>query len=896
MRILRRLAHWRRFGARNDELEEELTFHRGAIERELIAKGYSPADARDAARRAMGNETLMREDSRAVWIWPSLDALSQDARVTLRSLRRSPAFLAGVLLTFALGVGANAAMFSVIDRLLFRPPPLMHDPASVHRVYLYKLNDGVLRQTGGQFARHADIVRWTTSFSEAAAYSLRQLAVGVGQDAREMRVAAVSASFFGFFDATPALGRFFLASEDAPPAGTPVAVLSYPTWQQQFGGRRDVIGSSLQIGALSYTIVGVAPEGFAGLWALTPPAAFVPVATYAASQIGATWQTTYTSAFGLGTIVRRKPEVSVDAASADLTSAFIQSLRAEGTGEARSFDERLALLRPYAIAGSVIVERGPQPSNTAKVAVWLAGVAIVVLLIACANVANLLLARALGKRREIAVRMALGVSRSRLLSLLMTESMLLAALGSALGLVVAGWINAILSASFLPGTERPGVITDPRTLLFTGVVMLAVGIFTGMLPVWQARHLALTDDLKAGARTATGHRGRARGALLIVQCALSVVLLVGAGLFVRSLRNVDNVRLGFDADSVLVIEPRMRDVQLDSAQFLAMRLRLLSAATTVPGIRHASLQQSVPFGGLSIWPIWVAGVDSVRKFGRFEFNAVSPDYFATMGTRIVRGRGFEPGDGAGARRVIVIGASMGAVLWPGQDPLGRCVRIGNPPDTAPCRYVVGIAEDIHARGFGSQARNFYYYLPAAQWDQQEGGLFARTAGDPGTFIEPLRRRLQEEMPGTSYVTVTRLADLTETESRSWAMGATMFTAFGILALLLAAAGLYSVIAYGVTERRRELAVRMALGAAAGDVARLVVVQGVGLAMAGATAGALIALVGGRWIAPLLFNQSPRDPGIFAGVVAILLLVAVVASVVPAMRGARVDPNSALRAE
>jgi len=239
---------------------------------------------------------------------------------------------------------------------------------------------------------------------------------------------------------------------------------------------------------------------------------------------------------------------------------------------------------------------------------------------------------------------------------------------------------------------------------------------------------------------------------------------------------------------------------------------------------------------------------------------------------------------------------MGKVLWPGEDPLDKCVRIGIPPDTMPCRYVVGIAEDIHARGFGPQARNFYYYLPAAQWHQQEGGLFVRVAGDVRGAIEPLRRRLQEEMPGSSYVTVTRLGELVDTQSRSWVMGATVFTAFGALALVLAAVGLYSVIAYNVAQRRQELAVRVALGAAGGDIMRLVVGEGLRFAVIGATVGGVIALLVAPRIAPLLFNQSPRDPIVLATVTGTLLLVAIAASMIPAIQGARVDPNAALRAE
>jgi putative ABC transport system permease protein len=895
MRIFRRLAHWLRFGANNENLTEELTFHREAIERDLMSRGYSHAAARDAARRAMGNETLMREEARGVWIWPSLDAIWQDGKGTLRGLRRSPAFTAGVMLTFALGIGANAAMFSLIDRLMLRPPPLLRDAASVHRVYLYRTtNDGVEGTTGGQVARYADLARFTSSFSAVAGHALRRLALGVGQEAREVPVAVVSAGFFGFFNAPPRAGRYFTSDEDAPPTGASVAVLSYAAWQSRYAGRADAVGARIQIGAVVYTIVGIAPQGFVGLWPSTPPVAFIPVATFAGSVIGSDWPTTYTSSFGLGTLVRRRPGVTVDAASADLLQAFLRSIRAESGDQVRA-EERIAAIRPRAIAGPVLLERGPERSGVATVATWLGGVTVIVLLIACANVANLLLARSLNRRREIAVRLALGVSRVRLLSQMLTESMLLALAGSALGIVVAVWMSATLTASFLPGTERPPVASDPRTLAFVAIVTLAVGVFSGLLPMWQARRPTITAELKSGARTGTYHRSLTRSFLLVGQGALSLVLLVGAGLFVRSLRNVADVRLGFDADSVLMVETEMRDVTLDSVQGVALRRRLLAAATTVPGIEYASLRRSEPFGGMSAGPLHVAGIDSVWKFGRFERNAVSPDYFRTMGTRLLRGRGIESSDVAGAPRVMVIGASMGEVLWPGQDPLGKCVRIGR-VDTVPCTYVVGVAEDIQIRSFEAETRLFYYYLPAAQYEPDEGGLFVRTSGDPKQFIEPLRRRLQEEMPGSSYVTVERLGELVERESRSWMMGATAFSAFGALALLLAAVGLYSVIAYSVAQRRQELAVRVALGASASDVMRLVVGEGLRFAVSGVVVGGALALLAGRWIAPLLFDQSPRDPVVFGMVASALLVVAILASAIPAFRGARADPNLALRAE
>lgn len=893
MRLLRRLVHWLRFRANSADLAEEVAFHREAIERDLVARGHSAAAARDAARRAMGNETLMREDSRGVWLWPSLEAVWQDARVSLRGLRRSPAFTAGVMLTFALGVGVNAAMFSFLDRQMFRPPALLRDPASVNRVYLYRVREGVESEASGRYARHADIERWTTSFSSTAGFATDEMAVGTGQDARVRRVGIISASFFGFFDAPPAAGRYFTAAEDAPPVGAPVAVLSYATWQAQYGGQPAAIGSTLQIGAVVYRVIGVTPREFTGLWPLRPPVAYVPIASYAASEGPTAWATTYGWAFGMENMVRRKPGVSAAAATADLTHALERSFRAEGSGESPTTDQRIAQLRPRGLAGPLLLERGPERSNTARVATWLGGVTLIVLVIACANVASLLLARGLERRREVALRIALGVSKWRLMSQLIVESLLLAGGGGVLGLLLAGVLNTLLTAAFLPGTERTGV-ADPRTLMFIGAVTLMVGVATSLFPLLQARHLSLSSDLASGGRGGSIARSRTRAALLVLQGALSLVLLVGSSLFVRSLQNVRAVRVGFDADSVLVVDLAMRDVVLDSARTVALRRRLLESARTMPGVRHATLQLSEPFDGMTSWPIYVAGIDSTRKFGIFELNAVSPDYFRAMGTRLLRGRGIEGTDVAGSRRVMVVSAAMAGVLWPGQDPLGRCVRMWIAPSE--CTYVVGVAEDIHSQSIGPETRNFYYYLSAEQIRPDEGGLFVRPQGDALQLVEPLRRRLQAEMPGASYVTVSRLSSNLERATRSWVMGATVFTAFGVLALVLAAVGLYSVIAYNVAQRRQELAVRVALGAAAGDVVRLVVGEGLRFALAGAAVGVVIALLAAPRIAPLLFNQSARDPVVFGTVTGTLLAVAVVASLIPAIRSARVNPNAALRAD
>jgi putative ABC transport system permease protein len=292
MHLLKRIAYWLRRSENTADVTEEMAFHRALIEDRLVQEGMPPNDARAAARRAMGNETYMREASRAVWLWPSLEAAWQDATHTVRALRRTPTFAIGVTLTLALGIGANAAMFSLVDRLLFRPPARMIDPSSVHRVYLCRSSRGVESETGGQYARYRDLATYSTELSEVAAFSRKSLALGAGQDTRVESVGVVSANFFGFFDAPPALGRYFRPSEDTPEERAPVTVLSYDTWKTEFGGRTKVIGSVIQIDAATYTIIGVAADKFVGLWTFQPPAAYIPVSTYASTRPPRNWATT----------------------------------------------------------------------------------------------------------------------------------------------------------------------------------------------------------------------------------------------------------------------------------------------------------------------------------------------------------------------------------------------------------------------------------------------------------------------------------------------------------------------------------------------------------------------------------------------------------------------------
>lgn len=869
-----------------------------------MAKGMSPDDARREAERRFGDVQHTREsltsldreragrERRTEWFGNA----AQDIRYAARGLRKKPGFTLAVVLTLGLGIGANATMFGIVDQLLFRPPAQLPDPGAVNRIYLSRRDDGKdFTGSSMQYRRYEDLTNWTTSFSETAAFWNTKFAVGSGDASREMVVEAASASLWRLFGAKPVIGRFFANDEDRAPEGAPVAVLGYGFWQSKYGGRQDVLGAQLHLGRSELTIIGVAPKGFLGTSA-TPPAVFVPITRIAAeidagNRPGKRYFESYNMSW-LEMIARRKPGVSVKAASADLTNAYLRSYAAHRAMSPSLTPAEIA--NPRGIAASVVKERGPRPGQDTKVATWLVGVAAIVLIIACANVGNLLLARALRRRREIAVRLALGISRGRLLAQLLTESVLLAMLGGVAGMMIAQWGGGILRASLLPKIEQTNSFGDPRILAFTAVATLVAGLLTGIAPALQAGRSDLAATLKAGAREGTYSRSPLRTGLLVMQGALSVVLLVGAGLFVRSLHNVKSVRLGYDVGKVLYVNPEMRGAKLAKPEKVQLRKRLLDAARGLREVAQASRTITVPFYMTMEDDIFVTGIDSVNKLGDFTEQVGSPEYFETMGTRIIRGRPFAAADRDGAPRVMVVSQSMAKVIWKGRDAIGQCVRIG--ADTMPCTTVIGISEDIKHGSLGADDQGLNYYLPIDQTGQDQGGLFVRTRGSAVAQTEIVRRSLQKLMPGDSYVNVTPLDEIVNPEMRPWQLGATMFAVFGGLALLVAAVGLYSVIAYNVAQRMHEMGVRVALGAQTRDVVRIVVVEGVRVAVVAVVIGVGVSLLAGRWVAPLLFETSARDPLVYAGVGSLLIIIALAASLVPGIRAARVDPSVALRAD
>jgi predicted permease len=910
LRVIFRLPASRRRVER--EVSDELEFHIEMEMRELVARGLEPERARAEALRRFGDVREAREElsaidrgrvrreRRAEW-W---EAVVHDLRYAVRGLRAKPGFAAVVVLTLGLGIGANATMFGIVDRLLLRPPAYLRDPGATGRVYLTLAGGrgfdhpgaGVERTSDRtSYATYKDLRDGTRSFAQLAATFLSEVVVGEGASTREADAMYVSANFWSLFDARPVLGRFFGPDEDREPASEPVAVLGYDFWRSAFGGDTAAVGRPLRIGSVLYTVIGVAPRGFTGQ-ELTNVDIWVPITAAASTVVGPDYATTYNTSW-LQIVGRRRSGVTAEQTNADLTEAYRRSTLKSPNARP------LAEARPRAQLASVLQDRGPNSGESAKVATWLGGVSLLVLLIACANVANLLLARALRRQREIAVRVALGVSRARLLGQLLVESVLLAALGAIAGLVVAHWGGGVLRAVLLPEVAWSSSMLDLRTLGFVAVAALLAGILSGLAPALHASRPDLTLALKAGAREGAFQRSRTRTALLVIQAALSVVLLVGAGLFVRSLRNVRGIDLGFDAARVAYVHVDMRG---EGAAFsdtsrayqreqVALYARLGERLGSLPGIDHVGTTTALPFHTSYVRSLVVPGVDSVEALGPFYLAEVGGDYFGAMSTSILRGRALDDRDRAGAPLTAVVSASMARVLWPGRDALGQCIKVGQ--TTSPCSTVVGVAEDLH-RGSVRDDPGLQYYVAGAQAgrDYAPNGIVAAVHGDPAAMAGAIRRALQPLVPGAAYVQVRPLREIVDPQFRSWRLGATMFSAFGALALLISAVGLYGVIAYTVAQRTHELGVRIALGAQTGDVLRLVVLEGVRVAVAGVAVGLAVALGAGRFVAPLLFGVQPNDPGTLSGVAGVLLLVAAAASLVPAWRAAHVDPAAALRAE
>ncbi|MEX2271191.1 MAG: ABC transporter permease [Vicinamibacterales bacterium] len=888
----------------NRDIDAEIDFHLRELTEALMADGWDKPSARAEAARRYGNRrrhaAMMQRahqssEDRRLNVAAALGAAVQELRFAVRGLRRAPAFTLTAITTLALVAGANLTMFGIADGVIFKPLAYLRDPSAVHRVYWQWQNRG--RQaisSSTQFPRFLDLQRDTASFSGIAVFADRSVPIGEGTHAQQRRIAAVSASYFDFFEAAPVRGRFFTAVEDVIPRGADVAVLGHRFWRSAFGGR-EVIGDVLRIGDIRATIIGVAPEGFDGLNDGVPPAAFVPITTYAAST-GTDDSRTYFSAYKWGwvhVLVRRAPGVNIRTATADATRMF-RATWPRIVDDNRSLPD-LATADPRVILSAVRTGGGPAAGPNARTSLWLLAIAVIVLLIGCANVAGLSLIRAHGRRRDVRLKRALGISGTRLLMAALAEAAVLAVIAGGVSLVVAQVLRSAL-APILRSLQiaELSVFSDARTLIATGVLALIATCVIGLMSAMVLRRRDLAGALAGGARGGTSEGRRLRATLLAAQAMLSIVLLVGAGLFVRSLIAVNVSPLGYDPARVVLMNRVIPPGRFDATKQRVLRQELLRAAGPLPSVESVAWMSSAPFVSTSSTDVFVPGLQDANALGPFTFQATTEDYFRTMGTRILRGRRLTAEDRAGSPEVAVISEDMAQTLWPGRDAIGQCFYMRS--KDSPCRRVVGVAEDMVQSTLADGPR-LHYYVPIDQYPRAFGnGLIVKLRDDSDRVAEETRLALQRVMPAGSYLVSQRLAAIVASQRSSWRMGATVLGGFALLALLVAGVGLYGAVAHDIAQRRQDWAIRVALGADRRSIMTLVIGGSVRAVLAGVIPGLFIAAAFGNWVRPLLYRTSGVDPVSYIVAAGTMLGVAVVAGTVPAWRASRLDPSAALRSE
>lgn len=870
------------------DVDQELRFHFDACVSDLVAGGLSREEAQREARRRFGDveryrrsmERLDRARYRRHRVARWFDIVRQDVGYTLRGMRRSPGFTIGVATTVALGVGANTTMFGVIDRILLTPPPHIVKPSEIKRLYVQRVF--LSRTYISASLTYPDVQDWVNSevFAGVGTFAPRQLTLGRGTAAAQVRATFASASFFTVLGARPAFGRNMLPEDDVVGAEG-VALLGYEFWQRHFDGDEEVLGRVLSVGPSTVTVVGVLPKGFSGV-DLAPVDVWLPLHQLTSIARGQTSRGSYF----LNAVVRVRDENRVIAAGAEATRVH----RLARLDNASYDPEATVILAPLQAAN------GPRATDESQVARWLGAVAAIVLVIACANVANLLLARGTAKRREIAVRLSLGAGRARLVAQLLIESVVFAGMGGLGALAVAHWGTQLVGSLILPGAGWTDVVANPRVLAFTAIASVLTGLVAGVVPAIQSSRAVVTEALKESARGGSLRRSQMRSGFLVAQASLAVVLLVGAGLFVRSLSAIRAVDLGFDLEGVALVmletapgeplEPIERAYE-----------RAIERIELLPGVLSAGLTSAAPFRNSVSERLRVPGRDSIPRLpsGGPYFYAVSSGFLSTLDLQIAHGRGIQSRDVAGAPPVAVVNQSMARHIWPGEDPIGQCLLIGRgDPD---CTQVIGVVEDSR-RQLVLEEVELMYYLSRDQRVVQERtrGLVVRAALPMETMVPMLRQEIFSAAPNLRFVAVLPYEEIINPQYAAWRLGATMFSLFGVLAVVVAAVGLYAVLAFEIAQRAHEFGVRSALGAAPRRLVRMVVQHSVGLTMTGVAVGVSIAWLTARFVEPLLYATSPHDPSVFTVVAATLLFVALAASVVPALRATRVDPAAALRTE
>jgi len=810
-----------------------------------------------------------------------MGALAQDFRYGVRMLRRSPGFTAVAIVTLALGIGANTAIFSVVDAVLLRPLPF-HDPDRLVMVWEDATHVGFPRNTPAP-ANYLDWKAQNHTFDDLAALRSRSFNLTGEGDPEQLDARAVTANMFPLLGVKPALGRTFLEAEDQPGAPN-VAVVSYGLWQRRFGGEAALVGRPIHLNGEKYVVVGVMPAGFqfpekgTDVWT---PMAFT-------GEERAARNSHYLRVVG-----RLKPGVSLERAQVDMDT-IARRLQQDYPRSNTNVGALVITLREQMVGREI----------QSGLIVLLAAVGCV-LLIASANVANLLLARAAGRRREIAVRAALGAGKARLARQLLTEGLALAALGGVAGVLLAGWSFDFLSG-LVPGplAGAAAVGLNGKVLGFTALASLLAAVFFGVAPVLQAGRVDLREALQeGGGRGAAGARLRGPLALLVIsEVALAMVLLIGAGLLLQTFARLRGIDPGFRAGNLLTMTtalPRTKYAGLP--QRAAFYEQVLARVRSLPGVASAGFVSFLPLtqrGGTQGFVIEGRPEPPPGEVVETNFRIVTPDYLRTMGIPLRHGRHLEDRDDAETLPVVVVNEAMARRHWPGENALGKRFRLGGNESESPWLIIVGVAGDVRQMGLEVPGRAEMYvpYRQVAPFLFAPRDLAIRTAGDPLSLAAAVRREIwavDKEQPVSRVRTMEEILEIEVSQRR---FQTSLLTVFAALALLLAALGIYGVLAYGVTQRTGEIGVRLALGAGQSQVVRLVVGQGLQLAGLGVLLGLAASFAVTRLLDKLLFGVIPTDLGTFAAVTFGLLAIAALASYLPAQRAARVDPMTALRAQ
>jgi predicted permease len=887
------------------ETDDEIRAHLANRVDDLVARGMPRRQAEDEALRRFGPLDTSRAElivaarhrDRVLTMYDRLDALAHDARYALRQILRSPLLATTVIATFALGVGANATMFGLLDRLLLRPPAYIAAPERIVRVQweIRRPKQEPFTAASFSYPAYAAVRDRVQSFASVAMQTYpNPLSFGLGAAAHAVNHILVSGNYFSTLGVSTVLGRPILPSDDVLPSGSPVVVIGYGLWQREFGGDRNVVGKKVNLAGRQFTIIGVAPRDFVGTGTRAIDV-WIPVSAAEGLRFaGANWATDRGTTW-MTLVARLAPGATPERAGEQVAAA----LRVFNESAESARGRRDSTTFPIA-QGSVLPNKQPKLSAERRVAILLGAVSVLVLLIACANVANLLLARALARRREIAVRLALGISRARLARQLVLEGLMLAVAGGIAALAVVQVGGAFMYRTLLSDSAQPSLFIDGRVFLFTIAAAVGVGIATSLVPALQASRPNLSHDLKEGTRGAGLSHSRTRTTLLLVQAALSVVLLAGTGAFVLSLRKVNAVNLGVDLDRLVMGRIDLRSVGIDSARSLAYFADLVTAARRLPGVEEATVAEAAPF---SDWTMGIGpripGRDSLPNFDEGPYrHGVGDEYFRTTGTRLLRGRGFEASDfTAVAEPVIVINEDAARRLWPREEAVGKCMMLAE--KDASCARIIGVAQDTHRSQVLEKGSRMQVYNPighASRLEPRAMALIVRAKNDPAAIVEPVRRLMQTLYAGLPYANVYPMSAALDNELRPWRLGSSLFGVFGAIALALSALGLYSVVGYSVAQCTHEMGVRVALGAQVRDIMRLVLTQGVAMAALGVGVGVLLTLAGAGLVSSLLYETSARDPVVLTTVTGVLLAVATLASLVPALKATRADPLSALRAE